>query len=238
MDFKAIIAAAAISALPAAVGAATVDSTNWGSCEGNTSCTVGGISIAASAVGASAAPMAEQDFAGLLGLGVAAPNDNKDEIEALFSEAIFMDFSSFDGGGIGLHTIQLGHFYNSDDFASDPAETAIIAVKFADDTLTNVTVQTISTNPDSFTFSDTAGLGLNVTKESDSQGLYTLSNLFGGKDVATLTFSAALIGDPRAPDNSDYTIASLSTVPLPAAGWMLLAGLGGMAAMKRRRQKS
>jgi hypothetical protein len=27
-----------------------------------------------------------------------------------------------------------------------------------------------------------------------------------------------------------------NVVPLPAAGWMLLAGLGGIAAMKRRRK--
>ena len=31
-------------------------------------------------------------------------------------------------------------------------------------------------------------------------------------------------------DNGDY----ISAVPLPAAGWMLLAGIGGLVAMRRR----
>lgn len=38
--------------------------------------------------------------------------------------------------------------------------------------------------------------------------------------------------------NDSFTAASLKVapVPLPAAGWMLLAGLGGMVAMKRRKK--
>jgi hypothetical protein len=36
---------------------------------------------------------------------------------------------------------------------------------------------------------------------------------------------------------TQFTDASSAVVPLPAAGWMLLAGIGGLAAMKRRRQK-
>lgn len=38
--------------------------------------------------------------------------------------------------------------------------------------------------------------------------------------------------------NNAFEFASIETtpVPLPAAGWMLLAGLGGMAAMKRRKK--
>lgn len=35
--------------------------------------------------------------------------------------------------------------------------------------------------------------------------------------------------------NDDFTLAKASVVPLPAAGFMLLAGLGGLAAMRRRK---
>jgi hypothetical protein len=31
-------------------------------------------------------------------------------------------------------------------------------------------------------------------------------------------------------------ISNVAPVPLPAAGWMLLAGLGGMAALRRRQK--
>ena len=33
-----------------------------------------------------------------------------------------------------------------------------------------------------------------------------------------------------------YVAPHMSAVPLPAAGWMLIAGLGGLAAMKRRKK--
>lgn len=35
----------------------------------------------------------------------------------------------------------------------------------------------------------------------------------------------------------DYTPENVQAVPLPAAGWMLFAGLGGLAAMRRRKQR-
>ena len=35
-----------------------------------------------------------------------------------------------------------------------------------------------------------------------------------------------------------YDVSEISPVPLPAAGWMLIAGLGGLAAMKRRKARA
>lgn len=37
-------------------------------------------------------------------------------------------------------------------------------------------------------------------------------------------------------DNASTKLVPVNPVPLPAAGWMLLAGLGGIAAMKRRKK--
>lgn len=45
-------------------------------------------------------------------------------------------------------------------------------------------------------------------------------------------FTAILLGDTPPPGNP------LNPVPLPAAGWMLIAGLGGMFAMRRRKTQS
>jgi len=36
-------------------------------------------------------------------------------------------------------------------------------------------------------------------------------------------------------DNIEYNTAQINAVPLPAAGWMLIAGVGGLMAMRRRK---
>jgi hypothetical protein len=67
--------------------------------------------------------------------------------------------------------------------------------------------------------------------------LWSLSCLFKGDctEVTKLTWIN--------PENNTSTLqifadvtAPVAAVPLPAAGWMLLAGLGGFAAVKRRKQ--
>lgn len=68
----------------------------------------------------------------------------------------------------------------------------------------------------------------------------------GGAQSSFLTVSASgapctswfLCQSPDGLGNDNFTVASIdvSAVPLPAAGWMLLASIGGIAAMKRRKK--
>ncbi|MEL6806691.1 MAG: VPLPA-CTERM sorting domain-containing protein [Pseudomonadota bacterium] len=37
--------------------------------------------------------------------------------------------------------------------------------------------------------------------------------------------------------SSPFAAASVAAVPLPATGWMLLAGISGVAAMSRRKKR-
>lgn len=52
-------------------------------------------------------------------------------------------------------------------------------------------------------------------------------------DFIGTTFGIGAVGSL---DNFRVARLKLTAVPLPAAGWMLLAGVGGLAAMKRRRK--
>lgn len=56
----------------------------------------------------------------------------------------------------------------------------------------------------------------------------------GGKQPTVSHISYWKTDQGTPPDNQDPP----SSVPLPAAGWLLLAGIGGMAAMRRRRTRS
>lgn len=53
-------------------------------------------------------------------------------------------------------------------------------------------------------------------------------------------FSNATVAMFNNKANDGFTIdgATVSAVPLPAAGWMLIAGVGGLAAMRRRQKKA
>jgi hypothetical protein len=53
-----------------------------------------------------------------------------------------------------------------------------------------------------------------------------------GKTVSVKVSNVQLAGDGG--DGGLGGTANISAVPLPAAGWMLLAGLGGIAVMRRR----
>jgi hypothetical protein len=55
---------------------------------------------------------------------------------------------------------------------------------------------------------------------------------FGFGGIVVSTFG---IGASGGNDNFRVSKIDVEAVPLPAAGWMLLAGLGGLAAMRRRR---
>ncbi|MEM0949357.1 MAG: VPLPA-CTERM sorting domain-containing protein [Pseudomonadota bacterium] len=232
MRISAITASAVAFFGMATVGvASTLDVGNYGPCLGSASCTVGGFEVTANPAGA---VLSEQDFRGLSGLGVDGPTDGSgsrdNEIQPYLSEFIDVSLTGFGDDGIGISEIVLGHLYNPDEFSSDPIEIATINATLFDDTLSVITISSDNNNPLGFSFLGDA----NVTRTSTFQGRFVITDLFSGQAVKELRFSGN--NAPFGNDGTDYSLVSISVVPLPAAGWMLIAGIGGLAAMKRRKK--
>lgn len=91
-------------------------------------------------------------------------------------------------------------------------------------------------SPDSYNDLDiilSGGGATNTVNGAQAQGPVAIGaqfvTIWGDVAFDTVTF--------RSGQNA-FEFANLQAVPLPAAGWMLLAGVGGLAAMKRRRKSA
>ena len=76
-------------------------------------------------------------------------------------------------------------------------------------------------DPLELTFGNGGSLRLGLSNETFNEGLFDLSC---GQCNGVVDLTAT------------YTSASVTPVPLPAAGWLLLASIGGLAALRRRKQ--
>jgi hypothetical protein len=78
----------------------------------------------------------------------------------------------------------------------------------------------------------TTEIGLDTQNDLDNNELLLVKVVFGSKQPEALI----RLTSSRTNDSFSFDGGAVNVVPLPAAGWMLLAGLGGLAAMKRRRK--
>lgn len=150
-------------------------------------------------------------------------------------EAIVGNFGSV---GVGFSQIVLGLLFNGPEYG-DTNEVAKIGVTYADNTT------------DSFTFTATgntsaiwsgAGTWANLSPAINGKGgVWAINNPFVTKLVKSLTFTAvagACVETATCTSQSDYTLVSVTAVPEVETSAMMLAGLGLMGAIVRRRKQA
>lgn len=123
-------------------------------------------------------------------------------------------------------------------------------VRFAFSEVVRIVSLTLSEadDEDTFSFGYQDDLGYqHLTSAQTLNSGSTTWNFAADPDEATYTFNnsylSSIFGIGAISDNSEFTIAGMtvetsdpSAVPLPSAGWCLIAGLGSLAALKRRRK--
>lgn len=196
------LAAGTVEIVPAAYLAA--------GCIGSRTCTVAGAELSAGP--APDARFARQDFAAVVGLGVAATDtgaDRDDEIQGpvddrgLSGESVTVTFAAPHRVG----RIVLAHLYNPE-MPGDPPETAIIEGFRAGESLGQLRLTSINDESGAFRLAGDARIGA-VRRLDTRAGQYVLFEPFG-TPVDRVVFSAPAVPSG---DTSDYSLVSLAARP-------------------------
>ncbi|MEM6610445.1 MAG: VPLPA-CTERM sorting domain-containing protein [Pseudomonadota bacterium] len=114
-----------------------------------------------------------------------------------------------DGGGVALTSVATFQSATVGNFVIDTAQATVFG---------NVNGGSAFAPLFDFGTIDSSGIQLNISSDLAA----ALTAVFGAPDLAGAEFGIANTSPDTAP------------IPLPAAGWMLLAGMGGLAVLRRR----
>ena len=184
-----------------------------------------------------------KSLAGVTGVGVTAPKTPQKSTvdrtpgEIDIGESIVGTFTQ----GIVISNISLGLLFDGPEY-NDVNEVAQITATFFDKSITSFTLTATGATTAlwSGTFGSVTSFGGGAT--STGAGAWSISNPFGNNLVTRLGFTALQgkpsLTCPTCNNQSDYTLVSVTAVPEPESLAMMLAGLGLMGAIARRRKSN
>ena len=167
---------------------------------------------------------------GLKGLGIDQGTDGEIDI-GVDNE---VKFSRTDGASFGLASTSLAFLYDGPEFG-DVQERAEITGKFAAGGQSEVIVENVYTNDDDTDFKLSVDGSIDNTlitgfkSNRGSPGRVDLGAIFGNQSLDSITYSAINgpnCGDGNCNNNSDYSIASITTKAVPEPGTLSILGIG------------
>lgn len=137
------------------------------------------------------------------------------------------DIDRYSGSGVGMN-----RSYWDSHTVDGYGRNEYINLEFSHDVqLKSVTFSYVTQYSD-FVLYTWDGSGWNYVGEADAdQGTYNFAGTYDGS-----IFSIGAAGAHDSWKLAGVSAHYVAPIPLPAAGWMLLAGIGGIAAMKRRKK--